>query len=297
MKKISAALVLFLLVSVCPILAQTVAYLNGPSAIPVAYLMEENSEYDFLSCASAQIALPKLIKGEADFGFLPPNVAAKAYTESNEAIVCLGICGNGNIFLLTKDEAFSDLSELEGKTVSCAGQGATPEYVMNYILRKKHIENVTLDFSTPNAQIAPMLISGKFDFAVVPEPFASVAQNTDGSVKRYSLSEEFSSLTGGKDFPMTVLVVNKKYAKKHKKQIAKFIKAYESAVNRTVANPKEAAGLAEKHELGLKASVAEKAIPNCAFTWVPAKKSKAEIEMLLNLFDQTLPNDGFYYKQ
>ncbi|MBQ1661721.1 MAG: ABC transporter substrate-binding protein, partial [Treponema sp.] len=68
------------------------------------------------------------------------------------------------------------------------------------------------------------------------------------------------------------------------------------AVKRTIANPKEAAELSEKHELGLKASVAEKAIPNCAFTWVPAKKSKAEIEMLLKLFDQTLPNDGFYYK-
>lgn len=290
-------MILFMLVSVCPLLAQTVAFLNGPSAIPVAYLMEENSEYDFLSCASAQIALPKLIKGEADFGFLPPNVAAKAYTESNEAILCLGICGNGNIFLLTRDETFSDLSQLEGKTVSCAGQGATPEYVMSYLLREKNIASVTLDFSTPNAQIAPMLISGKFDFALVPEPFASVAQTTDASVKRLSLSKEFSSVTGGKDFPMTLLVVNKKYAKKHKKQIAKFIRDYENAVKRTVANPSEAALLAEKHDLGLKASVAEKAIPNCAFTWVPAKKSRTEIETLLNLFGQTLPGGGFYYKQ
>ena len=299
MKKIFSTLLLSLLISLCPAIAQTIAYLNGPSSIPCAYIIEENSEYDFLSCASAQVALPKLIKGEADIGFLPPNVAAKVYTENNEALVCLGICGNGNIFLLTKDEDFSDLSQLEGKTVACAGQGATPEHVMNYIFREKSIKNVTLDFSTPNPQIAPMLISGKFDYAVVPEPFASVAQANDSSVKRFSISEEFSSITnqksGVKDFPMTVLVANKKYAKKHKKQIAKFIKVYEQAVKRTIANPKEAAELAEKHDLGLKAAIAEKAIPNCAFTWKPAKKSKRELETLLQLFDQSLPNDGFYY--
>lgn len=299
MKKFFPALIFSLLTSVIPSAAQIIAVLNGPSAIPLAYIMEENvgNEYDFLSCASAQIALPKLIKGEADFGFLPPNLAAKVFTESNEALLCLGVCGNGNLFLLTKDETFSDLSGLEGKTVACAGQGATPEYVMEYLLREKNIENVTLDFSTPNPQIAPMLISGKFDFALVPEPFASVAQSTDASVKRFSLSEEFSSLSGGKDFPMTVLVVNKKYAKKHKKQIGRFIQIYESAVKRTNENPKEAAELAEKHGLGLKAAIAEKAIPNCAFTWKSAKDSKAEIEMLLKIFGQPLPKSGFYYSK
>lgn len=275
--------------------AQTIAILNGPSSIPCAYIIEENPEYDFLNCASAQIALPKLIKGEADFGFLPPNIAAKVYTENNQDLICLGVCGYGNIFLISKNE-ISDLSELEGKTIACAGQGATPEYVMNYILSEKQIKNVTLDFSIPNAQIAPMLISGKIDYAVVPEPFVSVAQNSDSSVKSLSISKEFSEVTGGKDFPMTVLVVNKKYAENHKKEISAFIKIYENAVTRTVANPKEAATLAEKNNLGLKAEVAENAIPNCAFLWKPAKKAKSEIEMLLKIFNQTLPDSGFYYK-
>ena len=288
-------LILTLFICLLPLPAQTVAILNGPSSIPCAYLMEENQEYDFFPCASAQIALPKLIKGEADLGFLPPNLAAKAYTQNKQALICLGVCGNGNIFLLTKDKSFSSLPQLQGKTVACAGQGATPEYVMNYLLKKKSIANVTLDFSTPTPQIAPMLISGKFSYAVVPEPFASAAQAKDSSIKRYSLSTEFSSATDGKDFPMTVLVVNKKYAKRHRKQIAKFITAYERAVSRTNENPREAAELSEKHDLGLKAAVAEKAIPNCAFTWKAAKKSKEEIETLLNLFGQELPDSGFYY--
>lgn len=275
--------------------AQTIAVLNGPSAIPCAYLMEEKPEYNYLSCASAQIALPKLIKGEADIGFLPPNLAAKVYTDNKGALLCLGICGNGNLFLITKNQDFTDLSQLEGKTIACAGQGATPEYVMNYILNKKGIKDVTLDFSTPNAQIAAMVLSGKFEYALAPEPFASVAKEKDSAVKLVSISKEFSAVTGGSDFPMTLLVVNKKYAENHKREISKFINQYEKAVKRTVKTPWEAAELSEKHELGLKAVVAQKAIPNCAFTWIPAKKSKAEIEMLLKLFNQPLPDAGFYY--
>ncbi len=275
--------------------AQTIAVLNGPSAIPCAYLMEEKPEYNYLSCASAQIALPKLIKGEADIGFLPPNLAAKVYTDNKGALLCLGICGNGNLFLITKNQDFTDLSQLEGKTIACAGQGATPEYVMNYILNKKGIKDVTLDFSTPNAQIAAMVLSGKFEYALAPEPFASDAEEKGSAVKLVSISKEFSAVTGGSDFPMTLLVVNKKYAENHKKEISKFINQYEKAVKRTVKTPWEAAELSEKHELGLKAVVAQKAIPNCAFTWIPAKKSKAEIEILLKLFNQPLPDAGFYY--
>lgn len=293
MKKNIFAILIFFMISCLS--AQTIAVLNGPSAIPCAYLMEEKPEYNYLSCASAQIALPKLIKGEADIGFLPPNLAAKVYTDNKGALLCLGICGNGNLFLITKNQDFTDLSQLEGKTIACAGQGATPEYVMNYILNKKGIKDVTLDFSTPNAQIAAMVLSGKFEYALVPEPFASVAKEKDSAVKLVSISKEFSAVTGGSDFPMTLLVVNKKYAENHKKEISKFINHYEKAVKRTVKSPSEAAELSEKHELGLKAAVAQKAIPNCAFTWIPAKKSKAEIEMLLKLFNQPLPDAGFYY--
>lgn len=291
-KNIFAIFISFMLFSLS---AQTIAVLNGPSAIPCAYLMEEKPEYNYLSCASAQIALPKLIKGEADIGFLPPNLAAKVYTDNKGALLCLGICGNGNLFLITKNQDFTDLSQLEGKTIACAGQGATPEYVMNYILNKKGIKDVTLDFSTPNAQIAAMVLSGKFEYALAPEPFASVAKEKDSAVKLVSISKEFSAVTGGSDFPMTLLVVNKKYAETHKREISKFINQYEKAVKRTVKTPWEAAELSEKHELGLKAVVAQKAIPNCAFTWIPAKKSKAEIEMLLKLFNQPLPDAGFYY--
>ena len=72
----------------------------------------------------------------------------------------------------------------------------------------------------------------------------------------------------------------------------------------TEQNPKDAATLVEKHTLGLKAAIAEKAIPNCAFSYVPAQQARPLIEELLKVFlnyapesvGGKLPDDKFYFE-
>ncbi len=290
---------------VSALFAQKVGVLNGPSGIPCAYLMEEtekgNAKYEFEKFASAQTELPKIMKGEIDIGFLPPNAAAKVYNSSKGAVLCLGIAGSGNLFLLTKDQAVKSVKDVDGKTISCAGQGATPEYMMKYLMKKNSV-NATLDFSTPNPDIAAALIEGKFDYALVPEPFATVAQTKDPEISRISISEEFKTLEGS-DFPMTLLVVNANYTKKHKKEIKRFMADFEKASEWTIKNPAESGKLVEKHNLGLKAPIAAKAIPNAAYTWKKAGKGKSEIEKLLGIFLENspeaiggkLPDGKFYY--
>ena len=199
--------------------------LNGPSAIPCACLMENSEAFGvenlvFESCTSAQTELPKLLKGELDAGFLPPNVAAKVFNSGGGALVCLGICGNGNLYLLSKDHTPEDFSleQLKGKTVQCAGQGATPQYMFGWLLEQAGLkDSVTMDFSIPNANIAAALVSGKVQYALVPEPFATVAQTKDSSVKRVlNIQKEYKKITG-RDFPMTVLVANAGFARENKK--------------------------------------------------------------------------------
>lgn len=285
------------------VFAQKVGVLNGPSGIPCAYLMEKSTDYTFETFASAQTELPKLINGEIDIGFLPPNAAAKVFTKNKKALLCLGVTGMGNIYLISKDSSINTVSDLEGKTVSCAGQGATPEYMLRFLLEQNNVKNVELDFSIPNAEIAPSLISGKIKYALVPEPFASVAQMKSSDVKiNLDIQKEFYKVKKT-DFPMTLLVVNAKYAKKHKKEIAKFINDISEAIKWTVANPVEAGVLVEKNGLGLKADVASAAIPNANYVWMDAKKSRVQIEKLLQLFldfDKSsvggkLPDKSFYY--
>ena len=294
-----------------------VATLNGPTSIPVAYLYEHapdlphaTAEFDVL--ASAQLELPKLIKGEVQIGVLPANAAAKVYTANNGALVALGVCGNGNVFLLTKDAAISSLADLRGKTVACAGQGATPEYVFRYLLQKAGVTvgdgavDVHLDFSIANADIAAALLADKIQYALVPEPFASVAQLKGQNVLRaIDIQKVFAAQENGATYPLTLLVANAKYAAEHKDVVNAYIAAYKNAVAWTNAHPAQAGELVQKHTLGLLAPVVAHAIPQAAYVWVDALDARADIERLLHIYlsfaseaiGAKLPDSNFYYSK
>lgn len=293
-----------------------VGILNGPTSIPAAYLLEnvpaiEGVSVTFETYAAPQALLPRMIRGEIDMAFLPPNVAAKTYNSGNAALVCVGVSGYGNLSLITKDAAVSSLSDLRGKKVSVAGQGSTPEYMFRWLLREKGVsdaggsDGVELDFSIPNPNIAAALISNQIEYAVVPEPFATVATTRSADVIRaVDLQKEFSSVTKTENFPLTFLVASSNYTKTNADTVKAFVVALENAVNWTKANPADAAQLVEKHTLGLAAPVVAKSIPFANFTWKNADVSRAQIEKLLNIFlafapesiGGKLPDDGFYFK-
>ena len=281
----------------------TVGILNGPSAIPCAHLME-TEDMNFKTFAAANQLLPKLINGEVDIGFLPPNVAAKAYTANKGSIVCIGVSGLGMLSLITKDKNISTVADLEGKIIAVAGSGATPEYITRYILQKNNV-NATLDFSIPNNEIAAALISGKVDYAIVPEPFATVACTKDTSVRRaLNIQSEFEKVGGSASYPMTLIVARKEFVQQHPSLVKTFLSAYQKSFNWTQANQEQAGLAVERIGLGLTAALAQKAIPYANFTYKTPSQARQSIESLLSLFLQfapesigaALPTDGFSFK-
>lgn len=292
-----------------------IGVLNGPSCIPIAYMMEntksaDKAEVTYEKFADPQALLPKLIKKEIDVGFLPVNVAAKVYNSSNKAIICCGITGNGNISLITTDKNIKRFSDVKGHTVSVAGQGATPDYMFRHLLEQNSVDvgegGVILDYSTPNAQIASQLISGKTRYAVVPEPFITVAKSKSKNVNSaLDFQKEYEEIYGkGETYPLTVMVVRKAYADENKEILNDFLKSYEASYLWTTKNPLKAGKLSEKHQLGLSADIVTKAIPNANYTFVPAVNAQKQIETLLSVFNSydsnsfggVFPEKDFYYK-
>lgn len=292
-----------------------VGVLNGPSCIPAAYMMENNKNINgadvyFEKFADPQTLLPKLLKKEIDVGFLPVNVAAKVYNSSNKSIICCGITGNGNLSLITKDKKIKSLSDLKGKTVNIAGQGATPEYIFRQLLEENKLEadtdtGVKLDFSIPTAQIPSQLISGKISYAVVPEPFATIAQlKSKDVIAAVDLQKDEYEVFYSDTFPLTVMVVRKEFAEENEELLDSFLYRYKKSFEYTVKNPKAAGRLCEKYDLGLEAGVVAAAIPKSNYVYIPAKDGKNKIEALLNIFmknqsesiGKKLPGDDFYYK-
>lgn len=310
----------FLLINSLLFAQVNVGILNGPSCIPVANMMEnvisiDDQNLEFTQFPDAQSLLPKLLKKEIDIGFLPLNVAAKIANSSNNSIICAAVTGMGNLQLITKDKSIQSFQDLKGKPVFIAGQGATPDYMTKYLLSQnlvdfyesgeKRIENgVQLDFSIPTAQLSAELIAGKIKYAVVPEPFATIAKEKDSSIT-YAIDyqKEYKNVAQKENFPLTVLVVNRKFAEENSQLLAKFLEEYEKSYQQALHNPSFTAELCQKFNFGINKNIVFKAIPKSNFVYIPAKEAKSDIENFLQVFlsyDKNsiggkLPGNAFYY--
>lgn len=287
-----------------------VGVLTGPSCIPAAYMMEnpkaESYDLTFETFATPQNLLPKLLKKEVDIGFMPLNVAAKVYNTANKSLICAAITGNGNLALITKNKNIKRISDLSSETIYIAGQGATPEYIFRYILVQNDMENkVKLDYSIPTANLAASLITDKIEYAVVPEPFATIATAKDSSIiYAIDLQKEYTVLSQSETYPLTCLVVRAEFAKKNPEAVKAFLNAYEKSSEWTNKNAAKAGSLCEKHNLGLAAGIVKNAIPKSNYVYIPASEAKQQIEQMLSVFmsfDKTavgekLPEDDFYLK-
>ncbi len=295
-----------------------VSGLNGPSSIGLSYLFENPPVVDgiqstFEVSASPDVLLPKLLKGEVDIGILPVNVAAKVYNANNGEIMLAGVTGNGMMSIVSKDSSITSLEDLKGKTLTVAGQGSTPEYLIRYLIKESGIEvgkgenAIELDFSIPTAEIAPALISGKIEHALLVEPFASVAIMQDKSkllTRVIDIQKVYMETSGNaENYPVTALVVRSDFARENKKLLAEFLDNVEISINWVNENPKDAGTLVEKHALGLKAPIVTASIPTSSLEWITAKDAQNSVEDLLELFLELapasvggkLPDEGFYF--
>lgn len=317
MKKYIVSFLFLISLNLCVFADIRVGILNGPSCVPSAYLMEnvmsvQEETLEFVKYADAMALVPKLLKNEIDIGFLPINVAAKLYNSSNKAILCGAVTGEGNISLITKDQNLSSLEDLKGKTVYVAGEGATPDYLLKYLLdfygitysENPQEDSVQLCFNIPTAQLASQLITGKIKYAVVPEPFSTIACDSDPSiVKAVDFQQEYKKVTGENNYPLTVLVINRKFAENKTDALNTFLKLYEEAVQFTKDYPADSGILCQKYDLGLKSKIVEKSIPLSNYVFMPANQCIKQVEALLNIFLENnpssigdkLPDEEFYY--
>lgn len=288
-----------------------VGALKGPSGIGMVRLFEapptlaDGSELKLASVASADLMTAKLISGEYDAGVLPINVAAKLYN-SGIPLRLAAVVGNGMVSFLGSDPSIASLSDLKGKTISVAGQGATPDYLFRKLLKAAGLDpdkDLQLDYSLPYPEAAVALAAGKIDFAVLPEPFSTMARLKNPAIHPLlDLGKLWTKQSSMRNYPMSAFVVSAKLISERPEAVKSILGAYAASVSWVLSDPKAAGALVEKSDLGLKAPIAEKAIPLSAYVFVPAKAARPEIEALLGAFLELapssvggrLPSDAFY---
>jgi NitT/TauT family transport system substrate-binding protein len=290
----------------------TIYSIKGSSGVGLLRLFEEPPELNgfdvklrFLSQQDQMAA--RFLSGEAKVGILPPNMAAKI-ASSGKDIRAAAVIGTGMLSLLSSDPGVNYIEDLKGKTVEVAGQGATPDYVFRRILLNRNLDpgkDLTLSYSLAHPEIAQSLIAGRVSTALLPEPFATMAQMGKPDLKVIgNIQDEWINAGGKGNYPMTLFMVDGEFASDNPLAIEKILNELKKSIEWVAANPSGAGALAEKHELGFRAGVVAAAIPNSGYVFIPAIEARPSLESLFKVFLENspasiggvLPDDIFYYK-
>ena len=291
----------------------TVAALKGPSGFAAAGLLNENFQpgygvrAEYIIVSSPVEAIAKMTSGQADGVFLPVNTAAKLYSKG-PGFKLAAVSGLGSLYMVSSDPDVKDWADLKGKKIYITGKGATPDYLLRYILEKNGLNpdrDVTLDFTAQAPQVAQLLIAGKADTAFIPQPFVMQTGMKNPAVKIVlDPQEELKDLRGGEQaFPFTAFVISPRLSVENPEAARALSAALERSINWVLEDPKAAGQVIEKYGI-MAASTAASAIPLTGIKYISAQDAMADVVDFLGMFMEldpvslggSLPDEGFYFK-
>lgn len=279
--------------------------IQGPTGMGMTALFREeyNGLYNISLSGSPTDTAAQFISGEIDIAAVAVNQASVLYNKLEGDVQVIAVNTLGVLYVLENGTAVQSFADLSGRTVTMAGQGATPEYIMKYLLAENGLtDKVTLDFRAEQTEAATALAGGEVDIAVLPEPSATSAQMKNTGLSRaLDLTAEWNKVTDT-ELVQGCLVVRKSFYAENKEAVDNFLADYEESVNYVNENPAEAASLMEENSIIPSAAIAEAAIPNCHIVYITGETMKADLSAMLSVlysFDPSsiggsLPDDDFY---
>lgn len=267
-----------------------ITMLKGPTGIGAVKLMEESEKnetdgnYNINVSAAADDAMAKIISGEVDIAAVPTNIAPLIYNKTNGNIEVLAVNTLGVLYIVENGDSIHTIEDLEGKTIYSSGQGAVPEYVLNYLLEKNNVENVNIVYMTEHAEVAAALADGRADIALLPEPNVTAVIMKNSEIRiAVDVNDEWKK-TNGSELAMGCIVAGKQFIDENKEAVDKFLKEYSESIDYVNNNVPEAAELVEKYGIMASSDAAVKAIPNCNIVY----KEKDEMKTMLESFYDVL---------
>ena len=287
-----------------------VAALQGPTGMSVAHMMTENDgSYELTLVAAPAEVNALVISGQVDIASVPINVGAVLYNKTEGGVKALALTTRGMLYVLEKGDTIHSVQDLEGKTILYAGQGATPEYVTEYILSTFGV-NATLETEAEHAAVASKAIEGLADIVLLPEPMVTnvLMKNPDFRVA-LDITEAFAEAAGQNgtadaQLSMSVVIARKEFAQAHPDLVAAFMEDLEASI--AFANENVAQAAQEIAALGIipAAKVAEKALPSCRLVFVSGEDMQAQAAPLYEILFSAnpasvggkVPDEAYYLK-
>lgn len=280
-----------------------IAALKGPTGMGISYLIQEESgKYEVELLDAPDVVVGKFVSGEIDIAAVPINLAATLYNKTEGNVVLLNIDTLGVLYIVENGESIQSLADLAGKTIYASGEGATPQYVLDYLLAVNGLtDQVEVEYVGEHTALAAMLASGEANIGLLPEPFVSsvLVKNTDARVA-LDLNEAWESASGTK-LVMGVYIASRAFYDAHPDQIKEFLKEYAASVEQVNTASDAAAVVASLGIVGSE-TIAKQAIPRSYIVSITGDEMKTAASAVLNVLYTAnpasvggkLPGDDLY---
>lgn len=293
-------------------LSGTLVALNGPTAMALVNYVKDHPNTKFEKKTVPEDVVQALVQGKVDVASVPANMASVLYNKTEGKVVVLGITVE-NVLTFVENvgdgkPTVSSLEDLKGKTIYMPGQGATPQAVLELLLKKHGIDpnkDVTIVYCSEAPEAGARVLEEQGAIGFLPQPFATAIQlKSKGGVKpvldlpelwKAAYGENASIVTG-------VLVARREYVEKHADEIPAFLDAVGASVAAAKSDVKGTAKLIEDMDI-VKGTIAEKAMPKTDLVWIDGADMKAKLGEYLKLLAENnpklvggkVPDDAFYY--
>lgn len=283
-----------------------IAALKGPTGMGMVKLADKQNypNYTVSIEASPDALNPRIISGEVDVAAVPVNLASVLYNKLDGDISVLAVSTLGVLYVVEAGSEVNSVADLAGKTVYATGQGATPEYILNYLLDKNGVAgSVEVNYVGEHAALATMLANGSAEIGMLPEPNVTLTLAGNDNLRiALNLTEEWNKVCST-ELVQGVVIARKSFVNEHPEAIEQFLREYEKSSAFVNENIDEAAKLIVDAGILGNVEIAKKAIPNCNISFSKGEAMHKAVEgMLTVLFEANpksiggkLPDKDFYY--
>jgi NitT/TauT family transport system substrate-binding protein len=189
---------------------------------------QQGLHVNFTPATSSDTVISAQVQGRYDItgGNYVSYIQAEAAGQANLDIFAEGSVmepGTQGIYVMP-DSPIKSLAGLRGHTIAINAPKNILYLLVASVLAEHGLSANSVKFVTsiPFPAMPAALKAGKVDAAVLPEPFASVAEQADGAVPLVDLDQGATT-----NFPVAGYVVTKQWAEKYPRTLAAFDKALE----------------------------------------------------------------------
>jgi NitT/TauT family transport system substrate-binding protein len=244
-----------------------------------------------------------------DVGIVPVPVSANLYNRGL-GVRLVNVMTNGILYIMAADPALTSLDALRGRKLAVLFPNELPSLILERLFRHAGVDSAKdlelIPTATP-LEAMQLLVLGRVDAALIPEPAASAAI-VKGSLagktihRVIDLQVEWGKMTGAdRIVPQAGLIVTDSFREAN----APAIEAIQQGLVRAAADVNAHPARAASNSAGplqMPWPVIEKSIPYCNLVATPARDARTHVEAVLQAMADVnpgyiggrLPDTAFY---